>query len=62
MLVYRIIAKNVFREFDSNITPTVSDILLLFCTPILPSRHVSENQEYRSSVIQNYVRQIAQKE
>ena len=39
MSVYRTIAKKVFREFGSIIMQTLSDILLLFCTPTSPSHH-----------------------
>ena len=48
MLVYRIIAKKFFWEFDSIIMQNLSDILPLFCTPTWPSPHVSENQELSS--------------
>ena len=46
MLVYRTIAKKVFWEFDSIIMQNLNDILPLSCTPIWPSHHVRENQEY----------------
>ena len=49
MLVYRTIAKKVFWEFDSIIMQNLSNVLPLFCTPIWPSHHVSENQELRAS-------------
>ena len=49
MLVYRTMAKKVFWEFDSIIMQNLSDVLPLFCTPIWPSHHVSENQELRAS-------------
>ena len=42
MLVYRTI---VFWDFDSISMQNLSDILPLFCTPMWPSHHVSENQE-----------------
>ena len=45
MLVYRTIAKKGFWDFDSIIMQNFRDILPLFCTPIWPSHHVSENQE-----------------
>ena len=45
-MVYRTIAKKFLWEFDSNIMQNLSDILPLFCTPIWPSHHGSENQEY----------------
>ena len=48
MLVYRTIAKKVFREFDSIIMQNLSDILPSFCAPTWSSHHVSENQEYAS--------------
>ena len=51
MLVYRTIAKKGFWDFDSIIMQKFRDILPLFCTPIWPSHHVSENQEYRHTFI-----------
>ena len=45
MLVYRTMAKRVFREFDFIIMQNLKDILLLFCTPTWPSHHVSTIQE-----------------
>ena len=46
--MYRPIAKRVFWEFDSTIMQNFNDILPLFCTPIWPSHHLSESQEYKN--------------
>ena len=45
MCVYQTKAKKDFWEFDSIIMQNLGDILPLFCSPTLPSHHVSENQE-----------------
>ena len=45
MLMYRTIAKKVFREFDYIIMQNLSDMLPLFSTPTWPSHDVCENQE-----------------
>ena len=56
--MYRTIAKKVFWKFDSIIMQTLSDILLLFCTPISPPHHVSATQELDSKVVR-FVRSIS---
>ena len=43
--MYQTKAKKDFWEFDSIIMQNLGDILPLFCSPTLPSHHVSENQE-----------------
>ena len=47
MLVYRTIAKKVFRDFDSIIMQNLSDILPLFYRPTWPSHRVSETKNSR---------------
>ena len=47
MLVYRTIAKKVFRDFDSIIMQNLRDISPLFYRPTWPSHHVSKTKNSR---------------
>lgn len=53
MLVDRTIAKKVFWEFDSISMQNLTDILLLFCSPIWLSHHLTALYRMTHLVISN---------